>query len=281
MCTALNYVADCDYFGRNLDWTHGYVEKIIITPEHFSIMFKNHKPITTHYAVMGMGIVRDNYPLYFDCVNNEGLCIAGLNFPDNAVYNEPVSGMDNIAAYEMMLWILCQCKSTYDAKALLKNTNIINASFSDDLPVTPMHWIVSDKNKSIVIEPVREGVMVYDNPKGVLANNPPFPEQMKNSDKDIPYSTSSESRFKRAVKIMEEAPCHLVEKDSVNMFFNMLSQVGIVKTTENSQYTIYSSCINATKGIYYYRLYENEVIYKTSFSEFELSGNNVIHGNVC
>ena len=40
----------------------------------------------THFAIMGMGIINNNYPLYYDGVNEYGLCMAGLNFPDNAVY---------------------------------------------------------------------------------------------------------------------------------------------------------------------------------------------------
>jgi choloylglycine hydrolase len=37
--------------------------------------------------MIGTAIVADDYPLYFDAVNEDGLCAAGLNFPGNAVYH--------------------------------------------------------------------------------------------------------------------------------------------------------------------------------------------------
>ncbi len=276
MCTALNYITDCHYFGRNLDWTHSYGEKVISTAKGSRIEFRNHAPQISRYAMMGMGIVSDNYPLYFDCVNEMGLCMAGLNFPDNAVYNEPVSGMDNIAQFELMLWVVCQCKNTDEAKVLLENANITNVSFSADLPATPMHWVVSDRSKSIVIEPVGDGLMVYDNPTGVLANNPPFPEQLENLNRDIPYSTASPSRFCRGVKLVNTAREFVGERETVDGFLCMLSHVGMIKTSENSQHTIYSSCINATKGIYYYKLYGDETVYETTFHNSRQMGD----GNV-
>ncbi len=279
MCTALNYVSGSHYFGRNLDWTIGFGEGIVITPSNYPLILRNGEAINKHFSIVGMGIVRDNYPLYFDCVNDKGLCVAGLNFPDNAVYNEPVMGMYNITQFEFMPWILSQCEDVNNAMELLSNTNFINTSFSVDLPATPMHWIISDKNKSIVIEPTNEGLKLYDNPTDVLTNSPEFSEHMQNLTKEIPYSTSSESRFKRAVNIVNSAPKHIMENDCVDAFFGMLANVGIAKTTDDAQYTIYSSCINATSGIYYYKRYGDDAIYKTALKDFDLSGNRIIMRN--
>ena len=280
MCTALNYVSGNHYFGRNLDWNTDYGESVVITPRNYPIKFRCEASIEKHYAIMGMGIINSNYPLYFDGVNECGLCIAGLNFPENAIYTKPVSGMYNIASFEIMLWILSQCKTTAAARALLERTNITDTQFSESLSVTPMHWIVSDRYNSIVAEPMRDGVRVYDNPTGVLANNPPFPEQLQNLKNDIPYSTESQSRFKRAVKITRSAIQGYTEEACVNNLFGMLSRVGMIKTTENSQYTIYSACINATDGIYYYKLYNDETVYKLLMCDCDLSSNKLMSGNV-
>ena len=43
----------------------------------------------SHYAIIGMAHVADDYPLYYDAVNEKGLGMAGLNFVGNAVYAEP------------------------------------------------------------------------------------------------------------------------------------------------------------------------------------------------
>ncbi len=65
-------------------------------------------------------------------------------------------------------------KTINDAKRLLVDLNISNEKFSTQLPPSPLHWIISDRNASIVVEVVKEGLNVYDNPVGVLTNNPPF-----------------------------------------------------------------------------------------------------------
>lgn len=280
MCTALNYVSEKHYFGRNFDWNEGYGEKVVITPRNFKIQFRYENAMDTHFAIIGMGIVNNNYPLYYDGVNEYGLCMAGLNFPDNAVYKECVCDKKNITSYEIVLWVLSQCKTTDEARTLLQNTNIANAAFSKDLSTSPLHWIVSDRNKSIVIEPVSEGLMIYDNHTNVLTNNPVFPKQLENLKKDIPYGPSSESRFKRAVELVNSAPKIIDESECVKKITDILLEVGRVKTEEEPKYTIYSASINATDIIYYYKLYEDDKIYKVSLGDCDISSNKIIEGNV-
>ena len=55
-----------------------------------------------------------------------------------------------------------------------------NQAFSEKFPVSTLHWIIADKDESIVVESVREGIKIYDNPVGVLTNNPPFDVQLFN-----------------------------------------------------------------------------------------------------
>ena len=80
MCTAVTYKTDCFYFGRTLDNDFSYKEQVTVTPRNFSFVFRNGKVIEKHYAIIGMAYVVDGYPLYYDAVNEKGLCMAGLNF---------------------------------------------------------------------------------------------------------------------------------------------------------------------------------------------------------
>lgn len=73
-----------------------------------------------------MAYVAENYPLYYDAVNEKGLGIAGLNFVGNAFYNDPVQGKDNIAQFEFIPWILSQCSTTNEARELIQKINILN-----------------------------------------------------------------------------------------------------------------------------------------------------------
>ena len=67
-----------------------------------------------------------------------------------------------------------------EARQLLKNMNLIDTPFLPDLPVAQLHWIIADKEECITLESLEEGMKIYDNPVGVLTNNPPFNYQMFN-----------------------------------------------------------------------------------------------------
>ena len=51
---------------------------------------------------------------------------------------------------------------------------------SPQMPPAPLHWMVADRENCLVIEAVRHGLKIYDNPYGVLTNNPPFDYHLMN-----------------------------------------------------------------------------------------------------
>lgn len=180
MCTAVTYEGMNFYFGRNLDLDVSFNEKVTITPRQFEFRFRNEAAIKSHWAMIGMAAVIDNYPLYYDAMNEKGLCMAGLNFPGNACYLSRKEGMENIAPFEFIPFILGNCSSVEEAVAVLKNTILINEPFNDFLPLAPLHWIISDQKRSIVVEPMSHGLKIFDNPVGVLTNNPTFDYHLTN-----------------------------------------------------------------------------------------------------
>ena len=101
MCTAITYKTRDHYFGRNLDLELSYGEEIVITPRNYPINFLHEQEKKKHLAIIGMGIIVDKYPLYFDATNEAGLSMAGLNFPGNAYYEEFSIGKKNIASFEL------------------------------------------------------------------------------------------------------------------------------------------------------------------------------------
>ena len=256
MCTAATYKTKDFYFGRTLDYEFSYGDEITITPRNYEIKFRHQKAIKNHYAIIGMAYVTENYPLYYDAINEKGLCIAGLNFVGNAHYNEQVESNDNIAQFEFIPWILSQ--------------------------------------ESITVESVKEGIKIYNNPVGVLTNNPPFDKQMfelnnymnlspkspqnkfaKSLDLQtysrgmgaigLPGDLSSQSRFVRVAFVKMNSLSGDTEKESVSQFFHILNSVdqqrGCCELDDGKfEITIYTSCCNATKGIYYYTTYDNHQI---------------------
>lgn len=161
MCTAVTYKTKDFYFGRTLDYEFSYGDEVVITPRNYSFHFLEKGDINTHYAIIGMAYINENYPLYYDAINEKGLGIAGLNFVGNAKYREKVEGKDNITQFEFIPWILSQCTTVKEAKKLIENINFLNVPFSDKLPLAQLHWMISDSEESITVESVADGIKIY------------------------------------------------------------------------------------------------------------------------
>jgi len=310
MCTAATYTTEDFYFGRTLDYDFSYNDEITITPRRYPLHFYNMGNINSHYAMTGMAYVTENYPLYYEASNEKGLCMAGLNFVGNAVYRNEIRHMCNVAQYEFIPWVLGQCATLQEAKKLLLKTNITNMQFNDKLPVAMLHWMVSDCTGSLTVEPSEDGLEIYDNPIGILTNNPPFHEQMSNLDNytglsakepadyfpkamkpgyysrgmgaaGLPGDLSSQSRFVRAAFTKIHSVSGSSETESVNQFFHILGSVSQTRgccELGDGQYeiTIYTSCCNATKGIYYYTSYGNHQITAIDMHKEDLDCNILI-----
>ena len=130
MCTAISFLTHDHYFGRNLDLEYHYNESVVITPRKFPLAFRFEKTQHSHYAMIGMAYIKDDYPLYYEATNEAGLSMAGLNFPGNAVYNKKKDEMVNIAPFEFIPWILRQCKTVKEAQKMIAHVNITNEHFS-------------------------------------------------------------------------------------------------------------------------------------------------------
>ena len=176
MCTAATYQTKDFYFGRTLDYEFSYGEEITVTPRNYPFSFRYLPEKREHYAIIGMAHVEEDYPLYYDAVNEKGLGMAGLNFVGNAVYVEVREG--NVEVFELIPYILSQCENTEEARKLLGKIQITDTKLKEQLPNGRLHWIIADEKEAITVESVTEGLKIYENAPGVLTNNPPFPMQM-------------------------------------------------------------------------------------------------------
>ena len=309
MCTAATYKTEDLYFGRTLDYEFSYGETVTVTPRNFRLEFRHMGVTERHFAFIGMAHVADNYPLYYDAVNEKGLCIAGLNFVGNAHYRECREGKDNLAQWELIPWIMARCASVSEAKALLARINLTAEPFAPNLPTAQLHWIISDRSGSITLESVSDGIFVYDNPVGVLTNNPPFPIQLFNLNNyrglsvdnpenrfseqlelnaysrgmgaiGLPGDLSSASRFVRVAFTKMNSLSDDDEKSSVSQFFHILGSVdqqrGCCEVAEGKyEITLYTSCCNADRGIYYYTTYDNHQITAVDMHHEDLDGSSL------
>lgn len=308
MCTAIRFESGDIYFGRNLDLERGYGEKIVITPRNYKFQMRETGILRTKYGIIGMAAVVDDYPLYYEGTNEMGLSMAGLNFPGNAHYGSHMDGKDNIASFELIPWILGKCMDVNEAKKLLKKVHLVNANFNENFPATPLHWMISDKKSSVVVESHAKDLKVWENPFDVLTNNPPFDYHRMNMSNymglnvgpagmgfrkglpmenyslgmgalGLPGDFSSASRFVRACFVKENICTMEGEESSVNQFFHILDSVampkGCVWTERGYEYTRYGSCCNVNRGIYYYKTYENYEIRSVEMQESDMDGKEL------
>lgn len=294
MCTAATYRTDDFYMGRTLDYEFSYGEEITVMPRNFPLSFRHGGGTDRHYAIIGMAHVADGYPMFYDAVNEKGLGMAGLNFAASARYSEPEDGKQNVAQFEFISWVLSQFASLGQARSAIEKINLVGTTYDSRYPAAKMHWIIADKSGAITVEPTEGGLKIYDNAPGVLTNEPPFdmqlfnlnnymrlsPRQPENSFSDaldlgtysrgmgglgLPGDLSSMSRFVRAAFTKLNSLSGSGEAESVGQFFHILGSVEQVRgccevAQDKYEITIYTSCFNADKGVYYYTTYNNRRI---------------------
>lgn len=257
MCTCIRYN---QYMGRNYDYENSYDETVATIP-------KNH--YGNEYPIIGIctGFVQE-YPLWYDAMNSEGLCMSALAFTGNAHYTKPVTGRINIPSYSMINEILGDCRTVKEAKEYLKDCNVTDEQFNEEFPNSDLHWMVCDTEQSMVVEQTEKGLCVYDNPYDTLTNNPPF-DLMESSMEwldehmggDYPEGafksrgtetlgvkgdTTSMSRFHRVHYYMEQMK--KPERNACYGDVSTLHLLDLVKQTwgatpvnEDYEYTIYSA----------------------------------------
>lgn len=280
MCTAISYLCGDHYFGRTLDYEKSYGEEVVVTPRGF---------LQGQYALLGIATVREGIPLYYDAINEKGLSMAGLLFAGNACYFPPRAGAKNIPSFALIASLLGECANLSEARRWLEDCVITDQPFSADLPPSPLHWMVADRSGALVVESTAAGLKVYENPIGVLANNPPFDQQLTRladyqhlspenpapsmglplysrglGAVGLPGDYSSPSRFARAAFARQNLRPAQKETERVGQFFHLMGAVevpkGCLRVEGADAYTLYTSCANTDRGIYYYTTYENRRI---------------------
>jgi len=309
MCTAISFSPARHHFGRTLDLEYHYKEAVTITPRNFPFTFRHAGELSAHYSIIGMTTVVDNYPLYYDATNEKGLSAAGLNFPGNSVYFPCAEGADNIAPFEFIPWLLGQCADLAQVREKLSSLRLVDTPFNEHLPLTPLHWLISDSCGSVVVEQTADGLHIYDNPIGVLTNNPPFPYQLANLASyqnltreepvnrfcphihldtysrgmgaiGLPGDLSSASRFVRAAFVKLNSVCDFDEMSAVSQFFHILGAVeqqrGCARVGDDFEITVYTSCCSTDTGVYYYTTYGNRSISAVDMHRENLDGDQLI-----
>ncbi|MCS5720624.1 choloylglycine hydrolase [Herbiconiux sp. CPCC 203407] len=308
MCTAIRF-SDGNghlYLARNLDWESGYGEQVVVTPSGTTATSPFGAVAATPHAVIGMGIVEQGTPLYFDCGNDAGLAVAGLNFPGYAHYAPgPVEGATNVAAFEFPLWAASQFSSVDEVEAALAHVVIVDRPIDEKYPSSLLHWIIGDAERSIVVEHTEDGLHVFDDDVDVLANQPGFgwhhdnlrnylnaspdfpdnrvvgrahltPFGSGSQMRGIPGDYYSPSRFVRAAYVNAHYPGKSDEMENVNRAFHTLQQVAMVEgsaamSSGEFEKTIYTGLFSSRTGRYYWNTYDDSTIRSVALDDHGLA----------
>ena len=294
MCTCLDIKGINHYFGRSLDLDYHYNEECVITPRGYKLSLAS-GDIHTKYAIIGTAMVVDSMPFYYEAVNERGLCIAGLNFPYNATFNKPNASKLNLAISDIIPYFLSKYERVSELRIELARVNITDEARMG-MPLASLHFMISDGSDTIVVEQGRSGLRVYENPYGVMTNNPPFELQIKNLSKyekatnsyieadDLSYTCvgngtnglpggfSSPDRFVKAAFLRKNASLNGSEYENAYEYFHMMDSIAMIDNMvlnklNKPEISYYISCINATRGLYYYKTYTNNEIKCISLNE--------------
>ncbi len=307
MCTSIAMHRPRFLFGRNLDLEYAFGQQPVMVPRQFPFALRRAGEMNVHFAMIGMATVRKDYPLFAEAMNERGLCMAGLNFPGNAFYS-PREAPDkaNVSPFELIPYVLGQCETVREARAMLKGIHLLALPFDADTPLSPLHWHLADSHESLVLEVMADGMHLYDNPAGVMTNNPPFDFHLTNLHQymnltasrgenrfgkslplepfgnglgglGLPGDLSPASRFVRAAFMLHNSVCDPDEESCVTQFFHLLDSVAMVRgsvlTGEGlCDVTDYACCFSAETKTYYYKTYRNNRITAIRMREEELAG---------
>lgn len=309
MCTGIRFTSadGAMYFGRNLDWSTPFGERIVITPKDYCLKQDFAEESATRpsdHAIIGMGITYQGFPLYFDCGNDAGLAVAGLNFPGYAQYEDaPVHGKTNVAAYEFPAWVAANFATVDEVEEALSTIAIVGKPASDSLGVSLLHWIIGDAKRSIVIEYLPTGMQIHPNPVDTLANQPTFDWHMENlrtylnatsafpgtvqwgnaslspfgagaGAHGIPGDSYTTSRFVKAAFLNANYPAKLSEQENVMRLFHTLGNVAMVEGSAQMgdgtwERTIFTSCFSAKTSTYYYNTDDNPALRCSCLNDYQ------------
>ncbi len=312
MCTAMRFNDDKGnvFFGRNYDWTFSYGEKPILTPLKYNVQSPYGAIEEIKYAVLGMGIVHDEVPLYFDASNTEGLSVAGLNFAQYCIYEEqPQADKTNVCVFEFPLWVTSQFKDVDEVEKALQNAVIVNRAASDSLPTSPLHWMIADAKRAIVVECTKHGLEIFHNDVDVLTNQPGYEwhrDNLRNymrltpeyphasawakadmvpfgtgaGNDGLPGGCGAAARFVRAAYFNACYPtCDTETKNVARMLHSLAGVMMIDGATTIAdgtfEKTLYSSCFSSATGTYYYHTYDDINIRSTSFADYKLTSEHI------
>lgn len=300
LCTAISLQSrqTVSFFGRTMDFSYPIEPKLYIMPRNYvwhNIL--NMNQFCNRYCFVGTGQESEGMMGFFDGINEKGFAAAALYFPGYAKYDLKSEGEKkrSIAAVDFVHYLLGKYGSVEELEEVPQQISLFGIPDPVTKTVAPLHWIAADRSgKSVVIEPTEQGLKLFPNPIGVLANSPDFQWQMTNlrnytvvsqeqvsevswgevslkpfgqagGTMPLPGGYTSPERFARTAFQKTHVQLPADDTETVIACFHILENVtvpkGVVMTDRGTcDYTKYIALMNTKTCEYFFKTYENSEI---------------------
>ncbi len=166
------------FYARTMEGAIDYQSNVTVVPKgtiyHGTLPDNSPKGLTwsVKYGLVGMNAW--GLPLMTDGMNEKGLAVGNLFFPDYAEYQPFDPGKANItlSQFEVATWLLSTCATVAEVRQAMSKVRVVQGPKE---VLAPLHFAVHDaQGNSLVIEYVKGKLHIYDNPLGVMTNSPAF-----------------------------------------------------------------------------------------------------------
>lgn len=294
MCTSLTYTnqAGGHFLARTMDFNIDFGARIMLMPRHRTVK-GDAGDFTTKYGFIGAGR-KLSHEMFTDGVNEHGVGIATLYFPDHAVYEQdtPDTGKLNLSPQDFVAWVLGNASSVADLQKRVGQVQLVSHQAELINVIPPLHFIISDPTgTTCVLEPTGGELHLIDDPVGVMANSPELGWHLQNMSTygmltneeqplqkyghyqpetqgpgtgaiGLPGDYTSISRFARTNFLKHYADVPTNTADTLSLLQLILNSVTIPKgakqiSSGDSDYTEYRSYMDLDARTYSMELYEN------------------------
>jgi len=305
-------------YGRTMEFGFQLTSDAIVIPRRFAFTATGPggKPGLVWAAKYGaVGLNAFGAPVLTDGMNEKGLAGGILYFPDYAGYADPArtDPATAMAPWEFLTWALTSFATVAEVKGALPGVHIIDVAEPNLGVAPPFHYTLHDASgASIVIEPVKGELKVYDNPFGVMTNSPEFDWHLTNLRNyvklspvntaplaidgqtipplgqgsgllGIPGDPTPPSRFIRALGLAISAKRVPGGDESVRLAEHILNNFdiprGFVKPGAGDhgplEFTQWSTVAELTTKKYYVKTYEDQVLRGIDLMSFDLDAKTV------
>jgi choloylglycine hydrolase len=306
MCTSITLETKGNNFlARTMDFGFELDARIVYAPRDYSWYsdVANDATHTSKYGFVGAGKKIGHNYFFADGINEHGLAIAELYYPNEAKYHDTaVEGKVNVAPHELIMWILGNLKDINELEKRIDDIRLVSSTIEFLGGTPPLHYIVYDRSgRTVTLESESGELLIKNNEVGVMTNSPDLNWHIQNLNnyiylqntprsnktfknieahafgqgsgtQGLPGGYTPPERFVRALFLKESLPEITTAKQGVNSIYHVLGNLDIpkgavIKADGALDYTQYISVMSVNETAYYIRTYDNPEIKRLSITK--------------